>query len=188
MDGEVFQGRRQVAAPLSDDKSKIFYTFVMKGMFLCKRARPDIQPAIAFLSTRVRAPSKQDWDKLMRLMAFLKETENDVLTLELGDRQRIEWYVDAAFAVHPDYKGHTGAITTLGRGAFSAISTKQKVNARSSTEAELIGIDDIISKILWSKRFIEAQGFPLETNVIYRDNTSSMKLEQNGRASASKRT
>ena len=176
------------SAPLSDDKAKIFYTFVMKGMFLCKRARPDIQPAIAFLSTRVRAPSKQDWDKLMRLMAFLKETENDVLTLELGDRQRIEWYVDAAFAVHPDYKGHTGAISTLGRGAFSAISTKQKVNARSSTEAELIGIDDIISKILWSKRFIEAQGFPLETNVIYRDNTSSMKLEQNGRASASKRT
>ena len=173
---------------LSDEMAKIFYTFVMKGMFVCKRARPDIQPAIAFLSTRVRSPTIQDWSKLSRLMAFLKETKNDVLTLELGDEQRVEWYVDAAFAVHPDYKGHTGAIGTLGRGAFSAISTKQKANARSSTEAELIGIDDVISKILWSKRFVEAQGFDLETNLIYRDNTSSMKLEQNGRASASKRT
>lgn len=173
---------------LSDDRSKTFYTFVMKGMFVCKRARPDIQPAIAFLSTRVRAPTEQDWTKLMRLMAFLQHTQNDVLTLEVDDKQSIEWHVDAAFAVHPDYRGHTGAISTLGKGAFSALSTKQKVNARSSTEAELIGIDDVISKILWAKRFIEAQGFRLETNVIYRDNTSSMKLEENGRTSASKRT
>ena len=65
----------------------------------------------------------------MKLMAFSKNTENDVLTLELGDKQRVEWYVDAAFAVHPDYKGHTGAICTLGCGAFSALSTKQKANA-----------------------------------------------------------
>ena len=52
----------------------------------------------------------------------------------------------------------------------------------------MIGIDDVISKILWTKRFIESQGFELETNVVYRDNTSSMKLEENGRTSTSKRT
>jgi len=39
-----------------------------------------------------------------------------------------------------------------------------------------------------SKRFIQAQGFKLEANVVYRDNTSSMQLEENGRTSASKRT
>ena len=93
----------------------------MKGMFVCKRARPDIQPAIAFLSTRVRAPTLQDWGKLIKLMSFLKETENDVLTLELGDKQQIEWFVDAAFAIHPDMKGHTGVVSTLGKGAFSAL-------------------------------------------------------------------
>ena len=121
-------------------------------------------------------------------MSFLKETENDILTLELGDQQQIEWFVYAAFAVHPDMKGHTGAVSTLGKGAFSALSTKQKANSRSSTEAELIGLDDVISKILWQKRFIEKQGFTLDGNIIFRDNTSSMKLEQNGRASTSKRT
>ena len=89
--------------------------------------------------------------------------------------------------MHPDYKNHTGAVHSLGKGAIASISTKQKVNSRSSTKAELIGIDDVISKILWSKRFIKAQGFPLEVNVVYRDNTSSMKLED-GQASASKRT
>ena len=157
-------------------------------MFLSKRSRQDIQTGVVFLATRVREPTKQDWQKLVRLMAFLQETKNDVLTLEADDNQSSEYWIDAAFAVHPDYKSHTGAMLSLGKGAVSSLSMKQKVNSRSSTEAELIGIDDVISRVLWSKRFIEAQGFKLEANIVYRDNTSSMKLEENGRASASKRT
>jgi hypothetical protein len=50
-----------------------------------------------------------------------------------------------------------------------------------STEAEFVGIDDVVSKVLWMKLFIEAQN-------IYRDNTSSMKLEENGKASSGKCT
>ena len=46
----------------------------------------------------------------------------------------------------------------------------------------------MMSKILWSKLFLEAQGFKVSTTVIYRDNTSSMKLEENGKASSGKRT
>jgi hypothetical protein len=49
-------------------------------------------------------------------------------------------------------------------------------------------VDDVLSKVLWTKRFIEAQGFKVNANVIYRDNTSSMKLEVNGKASSGKRT
>jgi len=173
---------------LDEDRAKTFYTFVMKGMFLCKRARQDIHPAIAFLSTRVREPTQQDYTKLKRMMAFLKNTQDEVLTLGANDTQSTEWWVDAAFAVHPDYKSHTGAIFSLGRGAIVSVSSKQKVNSRSSTEAEMIGIDDIVSKALWTRRFIEYQGFDLESNMVYRDNTSAMKLEENGRWSASKRT
>jgi len=42
----------------------------------------------------------------------------------------------------------------MGNGAIISLSTKQKVNAHSSTEAELVAVDDIIAKILWTKRFI----------------------------------
>jgi hypothetical protein len=34
--------------------------FVMKGMFLCK-CRQDIQPAIAFMATRVTKPNEGWW-------------------------------------------------------------------------------------------------------------------------------
>lgn len=93
-----------------------FHTFVMKCMFLCKRARQDIQPAITFLFSRTSKSTENDWRKLVRVMSFLKWTKDDVAHLEAGDHQVITWYMDAAFAVHPDYKSHTGAVMTLGKG------------------------------------------------------------------------
>ena len=66
-------------------------------------------------------------------------------------------------------------------------SLKQKVNARSSTEAELIGVDDFVSKILWTQKFLKSQGFEIRHNIVFRNNTSAMKLEENGRMSAGKR-
>ena len=111
-----------------------------------------------------------------------------MLTLEADDTNTLTWYINAAFAVHGDMKSHTGAIFTMGKGAILSSSTKQKVNLRSSTESEIIGVDDKISKVLWMKRFLEWQGFAVKLNIIYQDNTSSMKLEENGKASSGRRT
>jgi hypothetical protein len=96
--------------------------------------------------------------------------------------------LDAAFAVHKDLRSHTGAVMSLGKGAIQSVSTKQKVNTRSSTEAELVSMDDILSKVLWTKLFLESQGYKSKQNIIFRDNQSSMKLEENGKTSSGKRT
>jgi hypothetical protein len=76
----------------------------------------------------------------------------------------------------------------MGKGAIISDSLKQKVNSRSSTESEIVGVDDEIHKVVWAKRFVEYQGFKVKLNIIYQDNTSSMKLEQNGKESSGKRT
>ena len=77
---------------------------------------------------------------------------------------------------------------TLGQGMILNHSTKQKSNSRSSTEAEIIGVDDKISKIIWAKRFIEEQGFEVNTNIVYQDNQNVIRLEENGNSIAGKRT
>ena len=173
---------------LKEDKKNFFHTFVMKGMFLCKRARQDLLPGIVFLSTRVREPTDNDWKKLTRIVDYMKVTKDKISSMSADDTQTIRWYVDSSFAVHKDMRSHTGAIMTLGRGAIISDSTKQKVNARSSTESEMIAVDDTLSKILWTKRFIEAQGHAIKENIVYQDNTSAMKLEMNGKTSSGKRT
>eukprot|EP00957_Ditylum_brightwellii_P096856 7376462-Ditylum_brightwellii.AAC.1 len=60
------------------------------------------------------------------MIGFLKEAIGHVLTLEADDSQRLTWHIDASFAVHADMKSHTGATFTLGKGAISSDSTKQK--------------------------------------------------------------
>ena len=76
----------------------------------------------------------------------------------------------------------------MNQGALFALSNKQKLNTRSSTEAELVGVNDTMTMILWMKHFIKAQGYPVLENMIYQDNESSMKLEKYGRQSSSKKT
>eukprot|EP00957_Ditylum_brightwellii_P110520 8430626-Ditylum_brightwellii.AAC.1 len=62
----------------------------------------------------------------------------------------------------------------IGKGALFATSTKQKLNTRSSTEAELVGVNDVMPQILWTRYFLEAQGIEVKDNVVYQDNQSSM--------------
>jgi hypothetical protein len=110
---------------------------VAKGLFLCKKARPDIQQAILVLCTRVKDPNQADWEKLMRVMKYLNITREENLTLIADDLRVVKWYVDASFAVHPDFKSHTGAMTMLEKGAMQSIARKQKMNVQSSTEGEI---------------------------------------------------
>ena len=48
-------------------------------------ARPDIQPTIAVLSTRVKEPTEGDWKKLVQLMNYLNGTLEMILTLSAND-------------------------------------------------------------------------------------------------------
>ena len=67
-------------------------------------------------------------------------------------------------------------------------STKQKLNTRSSTETEVVAVDDVMPLILWTNYFLEAQDYGTKETVLYQDNQSAILLEKNGRKSSSKRT
>lgn len=173
---------------LDKSKAETYHTFTAKGLYACKRARPDTQPAVAGLCTRVKKPTTGDWDKLLRYMKYLNGTRNDKLILSADDIHVIKWYVDAAFAVHPDFKSHSGGVMSFGGGAAISGSKKQKLNTRSSTEAELVGADDFSNLIFWTKLFLEEQGYNVEKNILYQDNKSAILLETNGKRSSSSRT
>jgi hypothetical protein len=67
-------------------------------------------------------------------------------------------------------------------------STRQKLNTKSSTEAELVGVNDVMPQVLWTRYFLEAHGYGVHDSIIYQDNQSSILLEKHGRASSSKPT
>jgi Reverse transcriptase (RNA-dependent DNA polymerase) len=173
---------------LNDKKKEFFHHIVAKLLFLCKRARPDLQTTVAFLTTRVKAPDHDDWNKLRRCMRYLRATKDMHLTLEGGTPMTVEWYVDGSFATHHNMRSHTGGYMTVGKGAAYAVSIKQKLNTRSSTEAELVAVNDVIAQVIWTRYFLQAQGMEVGPSKIYQDNLSAMLMEKNGRGSSSKRT
>jgi Reverse transcriptase (RNA-dependent DNA polymerase) len=176
------------ATKLDDKKAEIFHHLVAKLLYLSKRTRPDLLLTVAFLTTRVRSPDTDDWKKLARCLCYLKDNQDLDLTLEASSSVLIHWWIDAAYGVHPDFKSHTGAAMSLGKGCPINVSSKQRINTRSSTEAELVGVNDIMTLVLWVRLFLEAQGIEVVDNIIYQDNQSTMLLEKNGRQSSGKKT
>ena len=39
---------------------------------------------------------------------------------------------------------------------------------------ELVGVDDVVPMVLWTRQFMEVQGYAIKNNVIYQDNQSSI--------------
>ena len=62
----------------------------------------------------------------------------------------------------------------LGKGAAYSQSTKQKINACSSTEAELIAIDEVMPQVLWTNYFLHEQGIHVKNTIMYQDNKSTI--------------
>ncbi len=81
--------------------------------------------AVAFLTTRVTEPDEDDWKKLVRLVKYLHGTKELTLNLTGDKYAKWEWWVDSAYAVHPNLRSHTGVAFYMGQGAPICLSTKQ---------------------------------------------------------------
>ena len=173
---------------LSKTKAEQFHSLVMKVLFTTKRARPDSGTSMSFLMTRTGQPGLNDWSKLAHLMNCFRGTDDLPLVLSADGSGILKWWIDGSYAVHWNMRGHTGGGLTMGRGYPIMHSGKQKLNTRSSTETEVVGVDDLMPAILWTRLFVEAQGFDVKENIIMQDNQAAMLLEKNGKASSGKRT
>lgn len=182
----LFEIRESPALPA--DKAKDFHRMTAMLLYLPRRCRPDIGVAVQFLSTRVQAPSEDDAAKLNRVMQYLNGTRALGICIQ-PDQGDINprAYVDASYGVHADGKSHTGCVITLGKGPVYIKSGKQKINTKSSTEAELVGLSDSVSQVVWSREFLTGQGYVVGATTVYQDNVSTMALANKGQ-STSERT
>ena len=173
---------------LDKDRATIFYRMTMQLLYLCQRGRPELRTAISFLCRRNQAPDEDDYKKLTRVMQYLQGSIDLKLVLSADGSGMISWWVDAAYGVHFDMKGQTGGTLSMGKGSVYSFAGAQKLVARSSTEAEVIGVDDLMPQMMWTGYFLKAHGVDVVDTVLYQDNKSAMLLEKNGRASSGKRT
>ena len=122
---------------------------------LSKRARPDIQISVSFLCTRMKGPDTDDYKNLSRVMKYIQGSIGLPLVLSIYKSGNIKWYIDASLTVHKDIRTHTGGFMTIVTGGAYVQSIKQKLNTNSSTEAELVGIDDVLTQVIWTRYFLK---------------------------------
>ena len=168
--------------PLDEARSDIYRTFVAKLIWVMKRGRPDIEPTISFLCTRVKGPDKDDWHKFKRCMCWIKQTATEVRIVGADNLLDMLVMIDSAHAVHDNMRGHTGGVTSYGTGIIDQKSSKQKMNTRSSTETEHVGTSEYLPKPIFFELFMEAQGYKPKMTLA-KDNESEIRMLVNGKES-----
>ena len=84
---------------LGKAEGDMFHHHIAKVLFMCKQAHPDIQTALALLSTWVQCPDKDDYKKLARVMKYLCLTKDLQLRLQAETSHALHWWIDRALAI-----------------------------------------------------------------------------------------
>ena len=123
---------------LSSTEAEFFHSMTARLLFAAKRARPDIQVAVAYMCTRVRELTVDTYVKLSRVIQYLRATVHLLLVIRWNESRALLWSIGTSFAVHNDMHSHTGDMVTFEKGAVFSLSNKQKVNSTSSAVAKII--------------------------------------------------
>ena len=159
---------------------------VAQLLYLAKRVRPECLTGVAYLATKVTKCTVRDVEKLHRMIRYIRWTSDLGVVLRPGVFGIVvRLYVDASYGVDKDGKSHTGSCVVIGDvGAVHCRSTKQQIVAKSSTEAELIGLSDSADQGLYIRNFLVMQGYRMSPVIVYQDNMSTMALISRGRSGA----
>ena len=79
----------------------------------------------------------------------------------------------------------TGSANSLGKGTIHADSSKQRLNTKSSTETEIVGLTDQYPQAVYSRNFIiDEQGYDIKPLIINQDNQSVIAMIKRGKPSS----
>jgi hypothetical protein len=178
----------EVSPTLDKERKEAFHSRVAKLAYLSRRTRPDILTTIAFLSTRVSCSTEQDWTKLDRLLKYLNFTKMLGIIFRPDRTLTLHAEIDSSFAVHTDFRSHTGVLLSLGLNSspIYVSSCKQRINTKSSAECELVAATDGGTHMIWTREFLIDQGYPRMKCVLHQDNEATIFLLKHGRDSSNR--
>jgi hypothetical protein len=161
----------------------VFVSIVMLMLYVSK-TRIDIKCSVAYLTTQLVEPTEASWAKMVRVAMYLNATKTLPLVISSSDLV-LMGAADASFAVHRDMKSHTGAMLWMGKhnAPIYATSTKQPLQTRSSTEAEMVALDVVATEVVWMREVLREMGFSqAKPTELQQDNLSCIHLARQGHA------
>jgi len=157
-----------------------FRSTLMRLLYITTKTRFDLMFATNALASRQQACTIHDEEALAQLVAHLKQTATWDYVLAPTDLV-LTTSADASYACHPDGHGHSGFVCTIGGATIFARSIKQKLVAKSSSEAELLALNLATDETLYLRNLLDELGFPQQSpTIILQDNQSAIIMANNG--------
>lgn len=115
------------------------------------------------LSQFLQAPTVEHWSACKRDLRYLKGSQHFGLHFKPSTRMNLECFSNADWASSVDDRRSTsGCCVYLGGNLISWISRKQKVVARSSTEAEYRALSSAATELVWLQSLFKELGSTFE--------------------------
>ena len=153
------------------------YRSTLQKVAYAREGRPDFDFVVSYLQSKQSNPSEQDWSDLGHLLGYIKRFPDKPVVFDPTDLQ-LGGYVDAAYNITPDARSHYGYVITLGNSLISSKGGRIKTVVRSSTEAEISAVNEIVSELLWCRDILEELGYPQQPIAIKEDNQSCITMLQ----------
>ncbi|XP_019184399.1 PREDICTED: uncharacterized protein LOC109179349 [Ipomoea nil] len=121
--------------------------------------RPDLSYAVNRLCQFMHSPTEDHWNLVKRVLRYIKGTLDYGLQLIPSASTAIHAYSDSDWAGCPvDRKSTSGYAVYLGSNLISWLSKKQRIVARSSTEAEYKTLVDVSAEVTWVVSLLQELG------------------------------
>ena len=147
--------------------------------------RPDIAYAVSTVSRFMERPSTQHWNCVKQIFRYIRGTSSHFIQYQLSPTttlvDSITTYCDADWAGDIDTcRSTTGYLTIFNGGPISWNSRLQPTVAKSSTEAEYIGLSSACDEVIWLRQLLQDLDYILTIpTTIYEDNQGAIDLSYN---------
>ena len=115
-------------------------------MVLYVSKRPILDTSLDFecLTMRLRATDTNEWEKESHLMEYSRGGQDQSPVPGGKNDRRLMCYVDTPFAMQSNMLSYTGGEPTMGKGYSMVALAKPKLNKKSLTESESIGVNNMM--------------------------------------------
>ena len=164
-------------SPMLESSEISAFRSVLQKVAYAREGRPDFDFVVSYLQGRQSAPTKQDWEDLQHLLGYVKRVPEREVVFKPTDLQ-LRAYADAAFNITADGRSHYGYVVTLGKSLICSKGGRVKTIVRSSTEAEITAVNEVVSDLLWCRDILEELGYEQKAMPIREDNQSCITMLQ----------
>ncbi|XP_019168374.1 PREDICTED: uncharacterized protein LOC109164073 [Ipomoea nil] len=166
-------------SPLLDDPTA--YRRLVGSLMYLLITRPDLSFAVNRLCQFMHKPTEEHWVSLKRVLRYVQGTQHLGLRLTPAPTPVVHAFSDSDWAgCSTDRKSTAGYAVFLGPNLVSWVSQKQRMVARSSTEAEYKALADVAAEVTWIESLLRELGLQSQTvPVLWCDNLRATYLCSN---------